>query len=118
MLPQKETDKPVQFWQLRKGNKVRWIWSRSKSDADEVAMSRFTTTTVSRDQSIFGNVAGPTSCTSVATKTPQEAAPVLGRGALCADSMGLGKTLTMLALILATKSDTPLDHSNATLIGL
>lgn len=54
---------------------------------------------------------------SVATKTPQETAPVLGRGALCADSMGLGKTLTMLALILATKSDTPVDHSNATLIG-
>jgi hypothetical protein len=25
----------------------------------------------------------------VATKTPQETAPVLGRGALCADSMGL-----------------------------
>ncbi|TFK94573.1 hypothetical protein K466DRAFT_509225 [Polyporus arcularius HHB13444] len=53
---------------------------------------------------------------NIATKTPQEAAPVLGRGALCADSMGLGKTLTMLALILATKSDTPLDHSNSTLI--
>ena len=42
---------------------------------------------------------------------------MLGRGALCADSMGLGKTLTMLALVLATKSDIPLDHSNATLIG-
>ena len=42
---------------------------------------------------------------------------MLGRGALCADSMGLGKTLTMLALILATKSDIPVDHSNATLIG-
>ena len=25
----------------------------------------------------------------VATKTPQEAVPVLGRGALCADAMGL-----------------------------
>lgn len=53
----------------------------------------------------------------VATKTPQEAAPALGRGALCADSMGLGKTLTMLALVLATKLDIPVDHSNATLIG-
>ncbi|KAI0779816.1 SNF2 family N-terminal domain-containing protein [Fomes fomentarius] len=78
MLPQKETDKPVQFWQLRKGHKVHYY--------------------------------------NIATKTPQETAPVLGRGALCADSMGLGKTLTMLALILATKSDTPVDHSNATLI--
>ena len=54
---------------------------------------------------------------TVATKTPQEAEPVLGRGALCADSMGLGKTLTMLALVLATKSDIPTDHSKSTLIG-
>ncbi|KAH9892824.1 SNF2 family N-terminal domain-containing protein [Cubamyces lactineus] len=60
--------------------------------------------------------AGKTYYFNIATKTPQEAAPVLGRGALCADSMGLGKTLTMLALVLATKSDTPVDHSNATLI--
>ncbi|KAI0743822.1 SNF2 family N-terminal domain-containing protein [Daedaleopsis nitida] len=78
VLPQKETDKPVQFWQLRKGHKVHYY--------------------------------------NIATKTPQEAPPPLGRGALCADSMGLGKTLTMLALILATKSDVPRDHSNATLI--
>ncbi|KAF7790393.1 hypothetical protein EIP86_001348 [Pleurotus ostreatoroseus] len=54
---------------------------------------------------------------NIATKTPQEAPPVLGRGALCADSMGLGKTLTMLSLIVATKADIPLDHSNSTLIG-
>ncbi|KAI0334969.1 hypothetical protein GY45DRAFT_967409 [Cubamyces sp. BRFM 1775] len=60
--------------------------------------------------------AGKTYYFNIATKTPQEAAPVLGRGALCADSMGLGKTLTMLALVLATKSDTPVDHSNSTLI--
>ncbi|KAH9942327.1 SNF2 family N-terminal domain-containing protein [Epithele typhae] len=53
---------------------------------------------------------------NIATKTPQQTAPELGRGALCADSMGLGKTLTMLALILATKQDVPSDHSNATLI--
>lgn len=31
--------------------------------------------------------------------------------------MGLGKTLTMLALVLATKLDIPVDHSNTTLIG-
>ncbi|EJD03150.1 uncharacterized protein FOMMEDRAFT_108290 [Fomitiporia mediterranea MF3/22] len=53
---------------------------------------------------------------NLATKTPQEAVPVLGRGALCADSMGLGKTLTMLALVLATKSDVPKEFSRATLI--
>ncbi|KAI0633366.1 SNF2 family N-terminal domain-containing protein [Trametes polyzona] len=79
VLPRSEEDKPVQFWQLRKGPGKSYYFN-------------------------------------IATKTPQEAAPVLGRGALCADSMGLGKTLTMIALILATKSDTPLDHSNATLI--
>ncbi|KAJ6499180.1 SNF2 family N-terminal domain-containing protein [Mycena sanguinolenta] len=53
---------------------------------------------------------------NLATKTPQESPPELGRGALCADSMGLGKTLTMLALILATKADVPKDFSNSTLI--
>ncbi|KAI6135693.1 SNF2 family N-terminal domain-containing protein [Pisolithus croceorrhizus] len=55
---------------------------------------------------------------NLATKTPQEitAPPVLGRGALVADSMGLGKTLTMLSLILATKKDVPSDYSQATLI--
>ncbi|KAJ6500012.1 SNF2 family N-terminal domain-containing protein [Mycena vitilis] len=53
---------------------------------------------------------------NLATKTPQETAPVLGRGALIADSMGLGKTLTVLALMLATKTDVPKDLSNSTLI--
>ncbi|KAI6026131.1 SNF2 family N-terminal domain-containing protein [Pisolithus microcarpus] len=54
----------------------------------------------------------------VATKTPQEVTtpPILGRGALVADSMGLGKTLTMLSLILATKKDVPSNYSQATLI--
>ncbi|OJT07139.1 Helicase-like transcription factor [Trametes pubescens] len=79
-LPKTEADRPVQFWQLRKG------------------------------------VSGKPYYFNIATKTPQEAPPALGRGALCADSMGLGKTLTMLALVLATKSDTPIDHSNSTLI--
>ncbi|KAJ7076375.1 SNF2 family N-terminal domain-containing protein [Mycena belliarum] len=53
---------------------------------------------------------------NLATKSPQETPPTLGRGALCADAMGLGKTLTMLALILATKADIPQDFSNSTLI--
>ncbi|KII92184.1 hypothetical protein PLICRDRAFT_133581 [Plicaturopsis crispa FD-325 SS-3] len=53
---------------------------------------------------------------NIATKSPQEAPPVLGRGALCADSMGLGKTLTMLALIIATRKDTPTDFAKSTLI--
>lgn len=53
---------------------------------------------------------------NVVTNSPQDVPPVLGRGALCGDSMGLGKTLTMIALILATKNDIPSDHSNSTLI--
>ncbi|KAH9176256.1 SNF2 family N-terminal domain-containing protein [Lactarius sanguifluus] len=53
---------------------------------------------------------------NVVTKSPQEAPPVLGRGALCGDSMGLGKTLTMIALILATKNDISSGYSNSTLI--
>ncbi|GBE78013.1 hypothetical protein SCP_0108950 [Sparassis crispa] len=79
VLPKKETDKPVQFWQLRKNGSKNYYYN-------------------------------------IATKTPQEAAPFLGRGALCADSMGLGKTLTMLSLILATSADVPIDYSKATLI--
>ncbi|KAK0212781.1 SNF2 family N-terminal domain-containing protein [Desarmillaria ectypa] len=79
VLPKKVTDKPVQFWQLRKdGNKTYYY--------------------------------------NVATKTPQTSPPILGRGALFADAMGLGKTLTMIALILATKDDHPAHFSISTLI--
>ncbi|KIO29735.1 hypothetical protein M407DRAFT_226612 [Tulasnella calospora MUT 4182] len=53
---------------------------------------------------------------NIATKTPQSAAPAIGRGAIMADSMGLGKTLTMLSLVIATLDDVPSAHSNATLI--
>ncbi|KAJ7072219.1 SNF2 family N-terminal domain-containing protein [Mycena amicta] len=53
---------------------------------------------------------------NLATQTPQAAPPVLGRGAIFADAMGLGKTLTMLALILATKKDILKDFSNSTLV--
>ncbi|KAF8520324.1 SNF2 family N-terminal domain-containing protein [Hysterangium stoloniferum] len=53
---------------------------------------------------------------NIATKTPQEALPVLGRGGLMADAMGLGKTLTMLSLTVATKKDIPTEFSNTTLI--
>ncbi|KAK2463186.1 hypothetical protein APHAL10511_004841 [Amanita phalloides] len=53
---------------------------------------------------------------NIATKTPQECPPSLGRGALVADAMGLGKTLTMLALVLATKDDISPNYPNTTLI--
>ncbi|GAW05450.1 snf2 family [Lentinula edodes] len=53
---------------------------------------------------------------NLATNTPQEAPPTLGKGALFADAMGLGKTLTMISLIIATKPDVPKNFSNATLV--
>ncbi|KAJ3993334.1 SNF2 family N-terminal domain-containing protein [Lentinula boryana] len=53
---------------------------------------------------------------NLATNTPQEAPPTLGKGALFADAMGLGKTLTMISLIIATKDDVPQNFSNATLV--
>ncbi|KAF9451964.1 hypothetical protein P691DRAFT_772701 [Macrolepiota fuliginosa MF-IS2] len=80
ILPTKESDKPVQFWQYR---------------------------TVNGKQPYYFNLA---------TKTPQNQPPVLGRGALCADAMGLGKTLTMIALILATRGDESPGISKTSLI--
>ncbi|KAJ3805975.1 SNF2 family N-terminal domain-containing protein, partial [Lentinula aff. lateritia] len=51
---------------------------------------------------------------NLATNTPQEAPPTLGKGALFADAMG--KTLTMISLIIATKPDVPKNFSSATLV--
>ncbi|KAL1411453.1 hypothetical protein Q8F55_002409 [Vanrija albida] len=54
---------------------------------------------------------------NIATKTPQVDNPTLGRGGIIADGMGLGKTLTTLALVLATRNSKPASpFSNATLI--
>ncbi|KAG2015673.1 DNA repair protein RAD5, variant 2 [Coprinopsis cinerea AmutBmut pab1-1] len=53
---------------------------------------------------------------NIATKTPQREPPQLGKGALCADAMGLGKTLTMIALILATKKENHPNFARSTLI--
>ncbi|KAI0688029.1 SNF2 family N-terminal domain-containing protein [Cytidiella melzeri] len=64
----------------------------------------------------FRKAGGKSFYFNLATKTPQSAPPVLGRGALCADSMGLGKTLTMLALMLTTKDDVPTDFAKSNLV--
>ncbi|KAG8948961.1 hypothetical protein FRC04_009162 [Tulasnella sp. 424] len=53
---------------------------------------------------------------NIATKTPQSALPAIRLGAIMADSMGLGNTLTMLSLIFATWHDVPSGQGNATLI--
>ncbi|OCF32964.1 DNA repair protein Rad5 [Kwoniella heveanensis BCC8398] len=54
---------------------------------------------------------------NVATRTPQYNEPELGRGGIIADGMGLGKTLTALSLVLATKAKKGSGQSsNATLI--
>jgi SWI/SNF-related matrix-associated actin-dependent regulator of chromatin subfamily A3 len=54
---------------------------------------------------------------NVATRSPQWEDPVLGRGGIIADGMGLGKTLSYIALVLATKSDKVTKGEGATLIG-
>ena len=54
---------------------------------------------------------------NMATNFQVQSQPRLLSGGILADDMGLGKTLTMLALVLATKPDIPMDHSNSTLIG-
>ncbi|KAJ8696722.1 hypothetical protein PTI98_006569 [Pleurotus ostreatus] len=82
ILPKKETDKPVQMWQLRK---------------------------IDNKKSIYYNLAAH-------TPRALDSPPALGRGGLCADSMGLGKTLTMLALIVATRKDKLTNFSKSTLI--
>ncbi|KAG8837816.1 hypothetical protein FRC18_007854 [Serendipita sp. 400] len=54
---------------------------------------------------------------NIATKTPQEGVPKLGRGGIIGDDMGLGKTLTMLSLIFATREEKCANgYCNATLI--
>jgi SWI/SNF-related matrix-associated actin-dependent regulator of chromatin subfamily A3 len=97
-LPTTPTDAPVQFWTRQKaegpGGKEYWL--------------------------------------NVATRTPQSETPILGRGGIIADGMGLGsftvihqdwandlgKTLTVLALVLASlKEKEGTGISNATLIG-
>jgi SWI/SNF-related matrix-associated actin-dependent regulator of chromatin subfamily A3 len=56
---------------------------------------------------------------NVATRTPQSETPILGRGGIIADGMGLGKTLTVLALVLASlKEKEGAGISNSTLIGM
>ncbi|KAG1716393.1 hypothetical protein ID866_745 [Astraeus odoratus] len=96
-LPTKESDKPVQFWQYRKEGNKSYYFNRTSS---------------------YFLVQNFILFPAVITRTPQDIStpPVLGRGALVADSMGLGKTLTMLALILSTKNDVPTDYSYSTLI--
>jgi SWI/SNF-related matrix-associated actin-dependent regulator of chromatin subfamily A3 len=55
---------------------------------------------------------------NVATRTPQSSPPALGRGGIIADGMGLGKTLTTLALVLASRGDkVGKGVSKATLVG-
>ncbi|GFZ43795.1 LOW QUALITY PROTEIN: hypothetical protein JCM24511_01515 [Saitozyma sp. JCM 24511] len=63
-----------------------------------------------------GSTSGPY-WLNIATRTPQKDEPELGRGGILADGMGLGKTLTTLALILATMHDPdPEGYSRATLL--
>ncbi|KZT56200.1 hypothetical protein CALCODRAFT_497639 [Calocera cornea HHB12733] len=53
---------------------------------------------------------------NLATQTPQAEKPIVGKGGIMADAMGLGKTLTMLSLVLATQAEEVHGFSNATLV--
>lgn len=77
----------MQFWQFKKiGNKVNRFLSFLRGLPHHINY-RVTTLIVREIIRVLHAtfLDGPT----VATKTPQQEAPVLGRGALCADSMGL-----------------------------
>ncbi|KDQ18333.1 hypothetical protein BOTBODRAFT_184989 [Botryobasidium botryosum FD-172 SS1] len=80
VVPKREEDPPVQFWQYKEGQAKGPFYQ------------------------------------NLVTKSPQAEVPELGRGALVADAMGLGKTLTMLSLILATREEKSPGFSDATLI--
>jgi SWI/SNF-related matrix-associated actin-dependent regulator of chromatin subfamily A3 len=82
-LPTSEKDKPVQFWQYQKnGAQARFISLHMNEQLTTIC--RRITTTVSEHPSWELRLMS----FIVATKTPH-ANPVLNRGALCADSMGL-----------------------------
>ena len=87
VLPQSETDHPVQFWQLRKANgKVSGVLFSTSTSVHTFHFRHFTLIVCHNPSSRFPT---PLTFLKVATKTPQEMPPILGRGALCADSMGL-----------------------------
>ncbi|QRW08198.1 SWI/SNF-related matrix-associated actin-dependent regulator of chromatin subfamily A member 3-like 3 [Ceratobasidium sp. AG-Ba] len=50
------------------------------------------------------------------TPVPVDTPPAIGHGGIMSDSMGLGKSLTFLALIIATKKTQPAGYDNPTLI--
>ena len=88
-LPTKESDRPVQFWRYCKtGDKVREANYRPSIYLHNIFS--LITSTVSLQIFYFAIRLHPFAV-KVATKTPQAITnpPVLGRGALVADSMGL-----------------------------
>jgi SWI/SNF-related matrix-associated actin-dependent regulator of chromatin subfamily A3 len=114
VLPKKEADKPVQFWQYKvSGSKVRatcifkGLLTRAMQYSHSITIVSYLFLATFDRISILG---------TVATRTPQAEAPRLGRGGLNADAMGLvlflplsprlathpnnsqGKTLTMISL--------------------
>lgn len=85
--PKSETDHPVQFWQLKQNNgKVNAFFFVSRFVLTDAFPFRGFTSIVRLTPLA---IHPPLMFLEVATKTPQETPPQLGRGALCADSMGL-----------------------------
>lgn len=100
VLPKQETDKPVQFWQLRKmGAKVLPLIVLLYALPKISFNGSHTIIIVSSQRARYNLILILNN--AVATNTPPEIAPVLGRGALCADSMGLvrGTLYTALAIL-------------------
>lgn len=97
VLPKKEEDKAVQFWTLKKRNDmVRLIGLKLCGiDADGILwVCRNIILTVSRRICVYcvGDKTDSSSFIQDATNTPQrlESPPVLGKGGLMGDAMGLG----------------------------
>jgi SWI/SNF-related matrix-associated actin-dependent regulator of chromatin subfamily A3 len=130
-LPKAAADKPVQFWKVEKaGNKVSHRTLGAVLLLKQTARIITIIVALCRRSMVLS-----LTTVIVATKTPQEAKPVLGRGGIlgvwckliCSriyqqclgDDMGLGKTLTILSLVLATRDEeASAGYSDATLIGM
>ena len=85
--PTSEADHPVQFWQLKKadGKVSDMLFFFSLASVHTL----FTDILLQSCVITFFSFPQLLTLFLVATKTPQETPPKLGRGALCADSMGL-----------------------------
>lgn len=87
VLPTNETDRPVQFWQFKKNpvsGKVRGCRASLRGRKSNLYFSPSILTVSRNPRSSFSH---NSSNFKVATRSPQESAPVLGKGGLIGDAM-------------------------------